>query len=251
MSRPLLLVDVGNSRIKWALTTEPTWTTGVPFSTRDPSLHAALDRHWSGLQCPERLVISNVAGPDIAEHIDSWVQRHWAVPAVYARSEKSSGGVLNGYVQPEQLGADRWLGLLGLCRDYPLPACLVDCGTAMTVDVVDERGRHLGGLITPGLKTMRRALHVNAHGLDYADDQPSELALGQDTSSCIREGCLMACAGLIEKTLTVMAGKIDKPLRVVLTGGDAQRIGQCLSIPYELDDSIVIRGLWVWSRDQS
>lgn len=251
MSRPLLLVDVGNSRVKWTLTTEPTWTTGVPFPTHEPSLHVALDQHWSELQCPERLVISNVAGPDIAEYIDSWVQRHWAVPVVYARSEKSGGGVLNGYAQPEQFGVDRWLGLLGLFRDHPLPACLVDCGTAITVDVLDERGCHRGGLITPGLKTMRRTLQVNAHALDYADDQISDLALGQDTPSCIQAGCLMACAGLIEKTLTLMAGEIDKPLRVILTGGDALQIGQCLSIPYELDDSIVMRGLWGWSRNQS
>lgn len=251
MSRPLLLVDVGNSRFKWALTTEPTWTSGVPFPTHKPSLRAALDQHWCGLQRPEGLVISNVAGPDIAIAIDSWVKRHWAVPVVYARSEKSRGGVLNGYAQPEQLGVDRWLGLLGLSRDHPLPACLVDCGTAITVDVLDERGCHRGGLITPGLVTMRRALQVNAHALDYTGDQLSGLALGQDTSFCIQAGCLMACAGLIEKTLNLMAGEMNKPLRVVLTGGDALQIGQCLSIPYELDDSIVMRGLWAWSRNQS
>ena len=118
MSRPLLLVDIGNSGVKWTLTTEPTWTSGVPFPTHELSLHASLDRHWAGLQCPERLVISNVAGPDIAQAIDSWVKRRWAVPVVYARSEKSSGGVLNGYAKPERLGVDRWLGLLGLFRGH-------------------------------------------------------------------------------------------------------------------------------------
>lgn len=246
MSRARLLVDVGNSRIKWVLATDSTWTPGSPFPTHDTPLAAALDGHWSTLQRPEAVVVSNVAGPGIAGNIDSWVSRHWDIPVHYARSEALHGPVFNGYSKPEQLGVDRWLGLLGLQAEYALPACLVDCGTAITLDLLDGQARHRGGLIAPGLTTMQRALLTDAHGLGGSEVLSGAFELGHDTAGCMQAGCLMACAGLIEKTLTQLTEGLNEPVWPVLAGGDAERIGRQLSIPFELNVDIVLRGLSVW-----
>lgn len=248
MSRVRLLVDVGNSRIKWALATGSTWTAGSPFPTHGSPLAVAIDGHWSTLQRPEAVVVSNVAGPGIAENIDNWVGRHWGIPVHYARSGARHAPVINGYSKPQQLGVDRWLGLLGLQAGYALPACLVDCGTAITLDVLDGQARHRGGLIAPGLMTMQRALQADAHGLIGSDVRAGAFELGHDTAGCIQAGCLMACAGLIEKTLTQVTEGSTEPVRLVLAGGDAERISTQLSIPFELNADIVLRGLSVWAE---
>jgi type III pantothenate kinase len=156
--------------------------------------------------------------------------------------------VINGYSNPEQLGVDRWLGLLGLQAGYALPACLVDCGTAITLDLLDGQARHRGGLIAPGLMTMQRALQTDAHGLGGLEVRAGAFELGHDTAGCIQAGCLMACAGLIEKTLTQLTEGLNEPVRLVLAGGDAERIGRQLSIPFELNADIVLRGLSVWAK---
>jgi type III pantothenate kinase len=251
MSRARLLVDVGNSRIKWVLATDSTWTPGSPFPTHDTPLAAALDGHWSTLQRPEAVVVSNVAGPGIAENIDSWVGRHWGIPVHYARSEARHGPVINGYSNPEKLGVDRWLGLLGLQAGYALPACLVDCGTAITLDLLDGQARHRGGLVAPGLTSMRRSLQASAHGLDVSEVSVVAAELGHDTAGCIQAGCLMASAGLIEKTLTQWPNDLNEPVKLVLAGGDANLIGTHLSIPFLLNHDIVLRGLSVWAMSDS
>ncbi len=248
MSGARLLVDIGNSRIKWVLATDSVWTPGLPFPTHDGSLAAALDRHWSSLQKPKAVAVSNVAGPEIARILDHWVGNHWGIPVHYAQSEARLGHVINGYSKPEQLGVDRWLGLVGLQASYSLPACLVDCGTAITLDLLDGQARHRGGLIAPGLATMQRALQTNAHGLGGAEAQSVTTRFGHDTAGCIQAGCLMAGAGLIEKTLTQLTEELNEPVRLVLAGGDAGQIGAHLSIPFVLNADIVLRGLSVWTE---
>lgn len=249
MSRPLLLVDVGNSRFKWALATSKEMNRGASFATHSPQLSALLDQYWSNIRQPRAVIVSNVAGPDLALRIDEWIAEHWGVPVFYPKSEPQHGPVINGYRKPEQLGVDRWLGLLGLQHDYPLPACLVDCGTAITLDLLDSNARHQGGLIAPGLETMRRSLQINTHGLGPSDGGFGLDSLGYDTKTAIQSGCLLACAGLVEKLQQRLLAQIDQPVSWVLTGGNAGLIAGRLSMPIILDRDIVLRGLWVWGLD--
>lgn len=241
-----LLVDVGNSRIKWVLATDSGWTPGVPFLTHERPLVSALDRHWSKLERPAAVAVSNVAGPEIAEHIDHWVGKHWNIPVHYAQSERWRGPVVNGYTRPEQLGVDRWLGLLALQASYSLPACLVDCGTAITLDVLDDHARHCGGLIAPGLMTMQRSLQLETHAISPLECQEKTGLLGRDTQSCIELGTLMACAGLVEKTLVNLGRHFNLPMQLVLTGGDALRLRDYLTVPSQLCEDMVLRGLNAW-----
>ena len=243
MSGAVLLVDVGNSRLKWARVAEDGhWSHGVPFSTRS----ADFDRHWAEVPRPDAVWVSNVAGPDAADRLQHWVERQWGRPVQFGRSQVRCGAVVNGYARPEQLGVDRWFGLLGLYRPDGRPACLVDCGTAITVDVLDADGRHQGGLIAPGLETMAAALRQRAPGLASATPTPPvPPTLGRDTASGVGSGCLLAAAGLIEKVFQDTAAGQGALPRLVLTGGDAAAIGACLSQPHALDESIVLRGLLI------
>lgn len=250
MSRPLLLVDIGNSRIKWALASVGVLTSGGTFVRGDdPS--AGLDRHWSEMAPPGAVHVANVAGPAVAERLADWVRARWGLSARFARAEASRGGVINGYDRPEELGVDRWLGLLGLHRHYPLPACLVDCGTAVTLDLLDADGRHRGGLIAPGLAAMRRSLRRDTHALGPVEGHPApDASLGRDTLSGMATGCVLACAGLVEKCVADIRRESGAPIGLVLSGGDAATVGRRLSIPCLVDETIVLRGLLLMAESE-
>ena len=241
----VLLADSGNSRIKWALATGPGLRMGQAFSTAPAGLEAALDEAWRGLAPPAAVRVSNVAGPDVAAVLENWVFRHWRLPVRFAQSRSEAGGVLNGYADPRQLGVDRWLGLLGLARHHPLPAYVVDCGTAVTLDLLDGQRRHQGGLILPGLSTMARSLRSGTHALDLEPSGlPPEQGLARDTATAIRSGCIMAVVGFIERMHGQFRGESGSELGCVLTGGDAGLLGDYLSIPFQRDEALVLRGLW-------
>ena len=242
----LLLADCGNSRIKWAMATGQDLQMGLPFSSAPAGLEAALDQAWRGLDPPVAVRVSNVAGPDVAALLENWVFRHWRLPLRFASSRREAGGVLNGYVNPRQLGVDRWLGLLGLARHHALPAYVVDCGTAVTLDLLDGQRRHQGGLILPGLSTMTRSLRSGTHALDLEPSGlPPEQGLARDTATAIRSGCIMAVAGFVERMHGQLRDEYGSEPVCILTGGDAGLLGEYLSIPYRRDEALVLRGLWV------
>ncbi len=244
MNRTLLLVDIGNSRLKWALAQGRELHAGMPFCSAAKGLTARLERHWSALGPPASVHVASVAGPDRIATVGGWVRARWGLELRCARTEASRGGVSNGYERPAQLGVDRWLGLLGLHRAHALPACLADCGTAITLDVLDADGQHRGGLIAPGLATMQRSLSKDTHALGLTPGQwPDAGALGRDTAAGIRAGCVLACAGLVEKALAELGHAGRAPVRLVMTGGDATTIGRRLAIPHVIDEPIVLRGL--------
>lgn len=244
MSDALLLADCGNSRIKWALATGPGLEMGPAFSSAPAGLEAALDQAWRGLDPPAAVRVSNVAGPDVAAVLEDWVFRRWRLPVRFARSRREAGGVLNGYANPRQLGVDRWLALLGLARHHPLPAYVVDCGTAVTLDLLDGQRRHQGGLILPGLSTMARSLRSGTHALDLDPSGLAARGLARDTATAIRSGCIMAVAGFVERMHSQLRDEYGTEPGCVLTGGDAGLLGDYLSIPFRRDEALVLRGLW-------
>ena len=244
MNRPILLADVGNSRVKWALWRNGNLYPGTPFASESHGLAARLDRHWAGLEVPEAVYASNVAGPSVDACLSQWTGRGWGLRVNFARTEAAGGGVINGYQRPECLGVDRWLGLLGLRRHYTLPGCVADCGTALTIDFLDVLGRHQGGLIAPGLRAMHSVLASNAHHLVRVPESPATApTLARDTMGGIQSGCLLACVGLIEKVVADLRHGTHERFSLVMTGGDAALIGQALGCAYRLDEHLVLRGL--------
>lgn len=167
-------------------------------------------------------------------------QQIWPAASIFvARSTAAALGVSNAYEQPERLGVDRWLSLLAAHRYYPGKRCIVDCGTAITVDILDQ-GRHLGGLIAPGLATMRKSLHSETAALD-AVDCSSDLHFARHTAAAITGGTLMAAIGLIRSAMQRLAGDY----RLLLTGGDAELLAAKLELPLIVDRDLVLKGLSV------
>ena len=158
MNEPHLLIDAGNSRIKWALADAQRTLveTGAFGHTRD----GGADPDWSNLPHPRGAWISNVAGADVAARLDALLDARWpGLPRTTIRSRHSQCGVTNGYTTPEQLGSDRWAGLIGAHAAFPGEHLLIATfGTATTLEALRADGRFTGGLIAPGWALMMRAL---------------------------------------------------------------------------------------------
>ncbi|BBA37270.1 type III pantothenate kinase [Methylocaldum marinum] len=242
MSAILLLVDIGNSRVKWGIAQENRIVSGQSFASASESLGDSLDVHWLSLPVPHRIFACNVAGNEAERTITDWIRGHWRISSNFVRPADRGYGVVNGYERPEKLGVDRWVSLIASREFANRSICVADCGTALTFDVLDADGRHLGGLIAPGLALMKRALVQETKGIGNVGHDRSDF-LGRSTSAAVQGGILTACAGLIEKSLERAAKKLGHAPDLLLTGGDAEVIAGVLDKPCRVVPDLILRGL--------
>jgi type III pantothenate kinase len=168
----LLLLDVGNSRLKWALLRNP-YQRGQEFAAQGAvelkALHTSA-AGWSRLfrqaGTLERVYACNVAGAAMARQIRAASRRAGLKSPHFARSAVAAAGVRNAYPEPWRLGVDRWVQLIGAHHEHPgRDLCLVSLGTAMTIDLLTATGRHLGGSIVPGPRLMIESLLERTAGI--------------------------------------------------------------------------------------
>ncbi len=239
----ILLVDMGNSSIKWAILDNNQLSRQQRIAYDNNSLKKA----WFDLPVPSQIFISNVAGIGKGAFIKHWIKIHWGLQANFVKSNRYQFGVKNAYYNPEQLGVDRWLALLAARRLEKGTVCVVDCGTAITLDVLSANGNHQGGLIIPGLTSMQNALLSNTDLLAYINknvqpQQKEQAFLGRDTHSCISSGSLYAVIGLIEYLKNIYE-KQGIPLKMILTGGNVVALEPFLQKPYRYIPDLVLQGL--------
>jgi len=244
-----LMVDAGNTLTKWALLEGADLKRGVSFSSDPHSLHKDLDNAWSTLMPPKAILVSNVKGAEFRWAFDAWVFDRWGLGCHYLLSEANALGVSNGYDDPQSLGVDRWLAILAARNAYPLPLCVVDCGTATTLDFLDADGCHLGGLIAPGFHAMSQTLSVNttldvSSALNSIGEFP-----GRVTGDCINLGILLSTAGLIDKAVASMKLRLKADVLVLLTGGDAEIVSPYLSVQHERVSDLIFRGMLLKAVD--
>jgi type III pantothenate kinase len=233
-----LLIDMGNTRLKWATCNPLDMVIGssIPNAEINPN---ALIQLWQTTPSPEHIVISCVSANRLFDLVVSAINKLWPGSAILrAKSMASALGVVNAYPEPENLGIDRWLGMVASFYRYRKAFCLVGCGTAITVDVVDDSGKHLGGLISPGLRLMKAALANNTANLGL-DETIYSFGLAKNTAAAIHNGTLSAACGLIERTLI----NLPDNLQLILTGGDADLIAIHLAKSARIEPDLVLRGL--------
>ena len=183
----ILLLDIGNSRTKWG------------FLTAGELTATGARSHGGGTEIlppdlphqPEAVYAANVAGERAAEALRTGVAARWNCRLILARSAARAGAVRNAYADPQQLGVDRWLALVGAYASRRAALCLVDAGTATTVDLLARDGRHLGGFIVPGRDLMVDSLLTATGELARrreAADPDAEPAPGQSTGAAMRDG---------------------------------------------------------------
>jgi len=237
---PCLLVDMGNTHLRWS---DPQGLArGRVGSLATAALQEQLPSHWSGLPRPRAVWVSSVAGEGANRTLQRWVEAHWQVPVHFPRAYRRQLGVSNGYREPGQLGVDRWLALIGARALSHGPLIVVDCGTATTLDGMDERGQHLGGLILLGTGLMEESL-LEQTAITRPDENGVPGLFATGTAAAIRSGALLATIGLIEKMYHVLLEQSTKEVTCFLTGGAADAVQRGLRIPLRREPNLVLQGL--------
>lgn len=241
-----LLLDIGNSRFKWAVEGSDGGYVTVALDYRQPGFLAELHRSWLAIDPPQTVAIASVSNRQLFESLVSLSQTLWPQSRLLLpQASAAAFGVKNAYQQAEKLGVDRWLAIIAAHHHYAGNLCIVDCGTAVTVDALQADGRHLGGLICPGLNLMKQSLVTNTAELEFSS-QAYGNSLGTATDVAIANGVCVAVSGLIEQTMR----NLDADYRLLLTGGDAANIAGSLSVQYLLDLDLVLKGLSIFCRGE-
>ncbi|QEA13219.1 type III pantothenate kinase [Comamonas flocculans] len=242
-----LAIDVGNTRLKWALYDAPrpgatAQAHGVEFLDHVQRL---ADGAWSQLPEPTSMLGCVVAGDAvkrlIEEQMDAWeLTPHWVVPGA------EEAGLVNGYERPERLGADRWVAMVGarhhmLAQGAPRPIVLVMVGTAVTVEAIDAEGRFLGGLILPGHGIMLRALESGTAGLSVPTGEVQ--LFPTNTSDALTSGGTYAIAGAVERMWQHLRAHTGQEPACLMTGGAGWKMMPSMTRPFELVENLIFDGL--------
>lgn len=288
---PFLLIDAGNSRVKWALAEAPgafqrsgvfshaasaraadaregnekgvgelTATSATSATNGEDGEDAAAQ--WAALARPCGAWISNVAGEAAGASLAESIEARWpGLPVTVVRARAAQCGVANGYGAPDRLGSDRWAGLIGAHAAYPGEALLIaTLGTATTLEALTADGRFVGGMIAPGWSLMMRSLGEHTAQLPTLEDNAVRTLVGDalaqrwfatDTRRAITAGSLLAQAGLIERAWRELEQASGEPVRLVLTGGAAKEVGAALSMRHTRHDSLVLSGLALIAADEA
>jgi type III pantothenate kinase len=238
-----LLIDAGNSRIKWGVHDGRGWVARGAVPTGQAH---SIGEKWESLAGVVRATASNVAGVLVAQDLErACRERHIALTVI--RSQARQLGVTNGYQDPAQLGADRWAALIAAHHAQPGHKLVVTAGTALTIDALSGDGRFLGGLIVPGAALMRRSLDRGTAGLRLAEGRFVDFP--DATPDAIATGAIDACTGAIARMAQRMVAHGCAPARVVLSGGAAPEIAPHLPIAHAFHENLVLDGLALIARE--
>lgn len=243
----ILLVDIGNSRLKW--TTAGRGKPRAAVATARPApdeLAGSAAKWWGRLTKPQRILVSNVAGAELAAALADWCEHKWQLAPEFVAARPEAYGIANAYAIPERLGPDRWTALIAARRHSRGAACIIDAGTALTFDVLAADGVHKGGLIIPGLEMMRRALMERTGGLTdaVASPQRGDIALlARDTRDGIEGGTMYALVAVIDRVVADVGAELGERPRRLITGGNAPDLLPLLAGEYHHVPDLVLEGL--------
>ena len=241
-----LLIDSGNSLIKWAQAKDGVFIIeGRCLSSRGSTLHEL----WENYENPARVIVANVAGEKVAGEIMKAVSLLWQLDAEFIVSTRSCCGLTNSYHSPEQLGIDRWMAMVAAFQMIDGPVIVVDCGTAVTIDLVKRDGLFAGGVIMPGLMTTLRSLELGTDAIEEISSFSSDVSsVAKSTVDGVVAGVLLCLAGGIERVVKEQTLLSDKTPTVLITGGDGEKLVPYLTISTQLQPDLVLKGLWVFAE---
>ncbi|GAB4115777.1 MAG: type III pantothenate kinase [Sideroxydans sp.] len=240
----MLLLDVGNSRCKWAHVVAGRWAQrGVIENAAVESLLPV----FAGLPPPSQVLVSNVAGAGMTARLRTLLSL-WPCTPTFITASAEQCGVRNGYQLPQQLGSDRWAALIGAWQQERGACLVVNCGTATTLDTLSNEGVFMGGLILPGMALMCRSLATGTAQLQAGDGAVCDFPL--NTADAIASGALRATQGAIMQQFGLLQQRCGLA-RCIVSGGAAASVMAQLTVPYLWVDELVLRGLQVMGENEA
>lgn len=242
-----LAIDVGNTRLKWALFDSP--RPGARVIAQGAEFLDHIDRlaetAWSSLPAP-RCMLGCVVASDAVKHRVEAQMEQWDISPQWVISSSQEAGLRNGYDHPARLGPDRWVAMIGawhrmLALGPARPIVVSMVGTAVTVEAIDATGKFLGGYILPGHGIMLRALESGTAGLHVPTGEVRPFPT--NTSDALTSGGTYAIAGAMERMVQHVRAHCAAEPWCVMAGGAGWKMAPSLGTPFELMDSLIFDGL--------
>jgi type III pantothenate kinase len=244
----LFALDIGNSRLKWALyetphPSSPAVAQGVCFLE---NIEQLAENDWADLPIPKHILGCIVAGDAIKGRVKEQLEI-WDVAPQWVVSSESEAGVTNGYDSPMRLGSDRWVAMIGARQNamkqglINKPLVVVMVGTAVTVEAIDASGKFLGGFILPGHGIMLKALESGTAGLHVPTGDVVQFPT--NTSDALTSGGTYAIAGAIERMMNHVRTHCEQEPHCIMTGGAGWKMAPSMSSSFELVDNLIFDGL--------
>lgn len=233
----ILVVDIGNTQVKWAVTSLDGWLVQAqcPITAIEK-----LSLYWSDLPVPSAIVVSNVASSTATSAVNLAASQ-WDVNPHWIEAKREQCGVTNSYASPEQLGADRWAAVIG-AKSLNLGNVVAVCaGTATTVHGLTQAGIFLGGLIIPGYDLLHQSLGANAFRLLDAEGQLSTFPIS--TADAITTGAIKTTCATIESFCEDMEKAGHHNVQIVLAGGAAKKIRREFTRSILHKEDLILLGL--------
>jgi type III pantothenate kinase len=243
----LLALDIGNTRLKWALYDTP--CVGARLLAHGAQFLENIDKladgDWAEFAQPRWVLGCVVAGDAVRRRVEQQLDI-WDVHPQWVVSSLQEGGMTNGYDHPGRLGADRWVAMIGarqrvLAMGEPKPCVVVMVGTAVTVEAIDADGQFLGGIILPGHGIMLRALESGTAGLHVPTGEVCDFP--RNTSDALTTGGTFAIAGAVQRMVDNLRQHTGQEPVCIMTGGAGWKMAPSMSNKVELAESLIFDGL--------
>lgn len=242
----ILLLDLGNTRLKFALLDGETFTHRGAFGW-DADIAHELATLWATWPAPRRVVGASVVDSARETAVAVAAEKAFGLAPAWVRTPAEACGVSNAYAEPHRLGVDRFLAMVDAWASGRAPCVLASVGTALTLDALDADGKHLGGWIAPGPLLMQQSVlgatvQVRPGGAGNVRD------LADNTADGLASGCWQASAALVDRFVERSAPLLGGAPAVTLGGGDAGVLAPLLEREVLLVPDTVLRGLAVWAK---
>ncbi len=240
----ILAIDSGNSNIKWGLYRGDHWLKQGNVFYKEVS---KLEGEFINFPAPSFIIISHVARSETKNQISKLIS-FWPSKPQWLSSNKSRCNVINGYINPSQLGSDRWAALIAAWRIERQPCLVINAGTAVTIDVLSESGKFLGGIILPGFNLMTKSL--------LSSTQLTNIELGSyedfpvSTENAVQSGLIHGILGAVDRMYNLLLSSTNQTsVNCIISGGSASLLIPFFKLPIKVIDNLVLEGLIIVAKD--
>jgi type III pantothenate kinase len=243
-----LVVDVGNSRIKWGLCDDKAVVQSASLSPDDRLAWEQQLEAWQ-LTGPLAWALSGVH-PQRRDNLAEWLRQRG--DAVHLITSAAQLPLEVGVPEPDKVGIDRLLNAVAVNTRRPpgAAAIIIDAGSAVTVDYVDQHGVFVGGAIMPGFRLMSQALHDHTALLPLIEVSGEMPMPANNTIDAMKSGIFAAEAGGIRQLVDRLRAKPPGAVQVFLGGGDAEVLHKELESECTFWPLMTLEGLRMVGQEQ-
>ena len=245
-----LLLDIGNSSVNWAIHEQDSFRSTGAFAYSSKTFQQDVEDNLSSIENLTAVLVSNVAGSEIFNSLNEWSKTQWQQQCWQPKVTTEFNTLKNSYQNTTQMGLDRWLSMIASWENNQSAVCLVSCGTALTIDLIDNNGAHQGGYIIPGIELMQKALINNTVQINSDIKKEPSIDYASDTQTAINNGAFMATVSMIDAAIDRFYTESNTEAICIISGGMANLIKPLLKHSFHYDANLVLKGLSIVYKAQ-